>query len=354
MRTDIINVLLVEDSLTAMGLLKGILSEDPLFNVIGTVQNGKMAVEFVKRYKPDVVSMDINMPVMDGLEATRQIMYYDPVPIVIVSSQYVSSDITMSFNILQAGALTILPRPFGPGNPQYIQSAKNYRNTLKMMAGIKVSPIRKKTGTQTYNENLLNRQTDIHDYPNVSRRIIAIGASAGGPMAIQAILNQIPSRIPVPIVLVQHIDQNFAAGFCEWLNSTSVIPVSIACNGEKLLPGHAYLPPGDSHLGIKEEGIALISHEPPVRNLRPAVSFLYKSLAITYGKHAIAILLSGMGQDGAAELKMLRDLGALTIAQDESSSLVHGMPGEAIRINGASLILSPENIVAELIKIYNI
>jgi two-component system chemotaxis response regulator CheB len=349
-----IKVLLVEDSITVLGLLKHILNEDSHFQVIGCVSNGKMAIEFVDRNKPDVISMDINMPVMDGLEATRQIMYYNPVPIVIVSSQYETSNVSLSFNILKAGALTILPTPFGPGNPQYLQMARDYRNTLKLMSGIKVTAQRKKPVSLVREEKPVYSRSNHFNIAGTKPEMIAIGASAGGPMAIQSILNKIPSNIPVPIMIVQHIDSNFAEGYCEWLNTTSLIPVNIARDGEKLKPGNAYLPPGDTHLGFHDKGIAKVTKDPPDRNLRPAVSYLFNSLAKTYGNHAIAILLSGMGQDGANELKMLHTIGSLTIAQDEGSSLVHGMPGEAIRIGGASLILSPENIVNELIKIYNL
>lgn len=347
-----IKVLLVEDSLTVLKLLTAILSEDPHFEIIGSVTNGALALEFVKNNRPDVISMDINMPVMDGIEATRQIMHLCPVPIVIVSSMYDSTGIQMSFDILKAGALTILPKPNGPGHPNFEQTAKEYRNMLKLMSRITVTA-KKIIHGNTHHFEMQVQKNDSINY-TIQRKIIAIGASAGGPIALQTILNKIPKSIPVPILIVQHIDSNFADGFCNWLNATSSIKVNIARDGEKLLPGQAYLPPADSHLGIHKEGIAIVSKEPPERNLRPAVSYLFNSVAKTYGKNAIAILLSGMGQDGANELKILHNLGSLTIAQDEATSLVHGMPGEAIRIGGASLILSPENIVNELVKLYKL
>jgi two-component system chemotaxis response regulator CheB len=353
-----IKVLLVEDSVTVLRLQKQILSEDPLFEVIGAVANGKLAVEFVAKYKPDVISMDIQMPEMDGLEATRHIMYHNPVPIVIVSSLYDPSDILISFNILKAGALTILPKPYGFGHPQYSHSAREYRNTLKMMAGIKVSPQQKKPESSIEFLTLENKKKTVATQKlseNIGPfNIIAIGASAGGPMALQTILSAIPPKFPVPIIIVQHIDQNFAEGFCDWLNSFSTIRVNIPKDGDILLPGYAYIPPGDSHLGFHKKGIVKVTKDPPENNLRPSVSYLFNSLANAYGKHAIAVLLSGMGKDGANELKMLFDLGAITFAQNEDSSLVHGMPGEAIRLGGASLVLSPENIVNELVKIYNL
>ena len=347
----IINVLIVEDSLTAQSLLKGIIAEDPSFNVVAVAINGKQAVESVAKLRPDVVSMDINMPEMDGLEATRQIMYYTPVPIVIVSSQYEASDVDLSFSILKAGALTILPRPVGPMHPDYRQSARSYRNTLRMMAGIKVTAQRKIPPVSPSNLAAKRFSTGINQVNRIEKpRILAIGASAGGPQALQTILSLIPLDFPIPIVIVQHIDPNFASGFCDWLNLSSSIPVHIAFDGEKIFPGHAYLPPGDSHLGVVREGFIQVSKEPPERNLRPSVSFLFRSIATVYGKNAIAVLLSGMGTDGAKELKLLRDLGVNTMAQDELTSLVHGMPGEAIRVGAAWFIGSPEDISHEIIK----
>ena len=352
-----IRVLIAEDTLVGQGLLKGILADDPRFEVIGIVGNGLQAVEFIKRNPPDVVSMDIYMPVMDGVEATTVIMQQNPVPIAIVSSFYNVSEIKMSFSILEAGALTILPRPFGPGHPQFSETARNYRNTLKMLSEINVKPLRGRNkpmpsvptvpeqGTGVSEKQLSSLQTNSKTF-----EIIAIGASAGGPQAIHAILKNLPKSLNCPIVIVQHVDRNFAEGYCEWLQSVSKIPVHIARNGESMKAGHAYLPPGDHHLGILRKGIVALSNSVPEKGLRPAVSFLFRDIFTFYGNKAMAILLSGMGVDGASELKLLHDGGAHTIAQDSFSSLVHGMPGEAIRLGGASLVLSPEEIALEIKK----
>jgi two-component system, chemotaxis family, protein-glutamate methylesterase/glutaminase len=356
-----VRVLIVEDTLVGQSLLKGLLADDPIFEVIGIAQNGKEAVEFVAKYFPDVVSMDIFMPVMDGVEATRLIMRITPLPIVIVSSFYSASEVKMSFSILEAGALTILPRPFGPGHPQYNQTARNYRNTLKMMSQVKVGPRRasvtpakvapaRSSGTSAV---ITGGHLHSEQSPGASStcKVIAIGASAGGPQAIQVILEGLDAKLPVPVLIVQHIDPHFADGYCDWLNATSKIPVHIASDGEKMLAGHAYLPPGDHHLGVQHEGVITISKNPPEKGLRPAVSFLFRQVNAVYRKNSICILLSGMGTDGAKEMKELRDTGALTIAQDTQSALVHGMPGEAIRLGGATLILTPEAIVEEINKI---
>jgi two-component system chemotaxis response regulator CheB len=346
-----INVLIVEDSLTAQHLLKGILASDPDFNLVGIVTNGRQAVEAVSRLLPDVVSMDVNMPLMDGLEATRQIMKENPVPIVIVSSLYETSNLSLSFSILKAGALTILPRPFGPGHPEYLASSRHYRNTLKLMAGIKFPDKGKRESRNIEPPKVLPSKVKDRQTPGSNEyKIVAIGASAGGPQALQAILSQIPSSFKLPILIVQHIDPNFQSGFCEWLNSSSGIPVSIASDKEMPLPGHAYLPPGNSHLGVYEEGCIHISQEPPEANHRPSVNHLFRSVNRVFANQTIAVLLSGMGTDGAKELKLLKAVGALTIVQDQESSLVHGMPGEAIRLGAASVVKPLNHIAMEIIN----
>jgi two-component system chemotaxis response regulator CheB len=298
---------------------------------------------------PDVVSMDFYMPEMDGVEATRIIMRDSPVPIVIVSGFYDPTEVTMSFSILEAGALTILPKPFGPMHPEFNQTARTYRNTLKMMSAVNVS----KNPRRTERSPVVARRqsTPAPERSRSTPKIIAIGASAGGPQAIEAILKGLPASLPVPVLIVQHIDTHFAAGYCDWLNTTSAVPVHVAIHGEIMLPGHVYLPPGDHHLGLERENIISVTKSPPEKGLRPAVSYLFKNVNAVYGGNSVCILLSGMGTDGAAELKILRDAGALTIAQDESSSLVHGMPGEAIRLGGAVEILSPVEIAHKIIEI---
>lgn len=347
-----INVLVVEDSPTAQSLLKGIIAADPFLILAGIAVNGNQAVEFVKRNKPDVISMDINMPVMDGLQATRLIMEQFPVPIVIVSSQYEPSDVALSMQILEAGALTILPRPSGPASPDFQQSARHYQHTLKMMAGIKLKPkassyfpsIERVTDNASFN---LKSGLKDKGFPE----IVLIGASAGGPAAIESILKGLPDTFPIPILIVQHIDPNFAGGFCEWLGQITRLQVHIAKHGEKALPGHVYLPPGDTHLGMLQYGIISVIKDPVEKNLRPAVSYLFRTAGEIYKKNILAILLSGMGTDGAAELKKLRENGATTIVQDMQSALVFGMPGEAVKLNAADLILPPNEILQKLLNL---
>ncbi|MEI7981632.1 MAG: chemotaxis-specific protein-glutamate methyltransferase CheB [Bacteroidota bacterium] len=354
MANDRIRVLIVEDTLTGQGLLKGILAQDSRFEVIATAVNGTQAVEFVAKFHPDVVSMDIYMPVMDGVVATRHIMQRNPVPIVIVSSFYTQDEIKMSFKILEAGALTILPKPFGPGHPQHYQTAKHYRNTLKMMSGIKVKNLAALPAISPKPDPVTSSGRAVAGSTVTEFKIIAIGASAGGPLAIQEILSNLPDHLPVPLLIVQHIDGNFAEGFSEWLNTASNLPVHIGVDGEIMRTGHVYLAPGDCHLGVQSEGVISITKDPAEKNLRPAVSYLFRRIAAVYGKKAVCILLSGMGTDGAMELKALREKGAFTIAQNAQTSLVHGMPGEAIKLGAACLVLTPSEIVIEIRKILTI
>jgi len=352
-----IRVLIVDDSLTARNLLKLILSEDPQFEIVGIVSDGVEAVAFVERERPDVISMDIHMPVMNGFEATRQIMANNPVPIVIVSIAYNPSETQLSFKALEAGALTILPRPIGPGHPNFLKHGKSYRSTLKSLSEVRV--IRRNRGEFKPPENTQSdlKKTDSKRYEeenHISSNIVVIGASAGGPAALQIIMKSIPPDFPFPVLIVQHIDKGFAEGFAQWLGQASTIPVSIPRDGDRLFPGHAYLPSGDHHLGVKQGRIIAMSSSSPEQGLRPSVNFLFRTAGAVYGKNTIALLLSGMGNDGAKELKNLKDMGAFTIVQNEETSLVYGMPGEAIRLHASCSVLPPERMIQAIINQFNL
>ena len=343
-----IRVLIVEDSLVVQKLLKGIISGNNEFELVGIAENGIQANDFVLKYKPDVVSMDLQMPYMDGVEACRKIMQENPVPVVIVSSLYQPSEIETAIKVLEAGAVTILPRPFGPGHSKYLQTAKHYLNTLKLMSEVKV--IKRKNLNKIDNiQNRIttNKITKNNLYKN-DFKIITIGASAGGPQSINTILSGLQENFPLPILLVQHIDSHFIEGFASWLNMNSKLPVIIVNQDLKLQSGNVYIPCKNHHLILKNNEVVSVSEEKSMKGICPSVDLLFKSVGDVYGKNSIAILLSGMGKDGAVELKRLYDLGAYTIAQDEESCLVFGMPGEAFKLGGVHRLLSPENIIKEI------
>ena len=340
-----IKVLIVEDSAVARMLLTEILNSDPRVQVLAAVPDGASALEFLHKARPDVVVMDIHMPGLNGYEATRLTMETHPLPIVICSATYDASDVANTFRALDAGALAVVAKPNGPGHPDFAASTAKLLEAVIVMSEVRVVkrwPRHRHSGAAT---------PPIPAPPAAGRksfRVIAIGTSTGGPPALQTILAGLPRTLPVPILIVQHIAAGFLSGLVEWLTETTGFPVRIAQHEETVLPGHAYLAPDDYHMGISPAQRIVLSRQEPEGGLRPAVSYLFRSVATACGSHAMAVLLTGMGKDGARELKELRDLGATTLAQDAESSVVHGMPGEAIKLGGAVHVLPPERIAVAL------
>jgi two-component system chemotaxis response regulator CheB len=285
---------------------------------------------------------------MDGFEATAIIMSEIPVPIVIVSSGYTISETAKKFMALEAGAVAILPLPYGAGNPDYESTMKRFISTVKLMSQVKLIKRWNRSSNTVHTKIDYDSIPPIVDKGDIGSKIkiLVIGASAGGPIALKEILDNVPKSLPFPVIIVQHIDTEFTQGFADWLNLTSAIHVCLATDGEALKPGKAYIAPGDHHIGVSDIDTIRISKEVPESGLRPAVSYLFRSVRNIYRDKAIAVLLSGMGADGAKELKLLKDAGSVTIAQDAASSLIHGMPGEAIKLGGACYVLSPSQIVS--------
>jgi two-component system, chemotaxis family, protein-glutamate methylesterase/glutaminase len=343
-----IKVLIVDDSPVARDYLVHIFNSAPGMHVVGTANNGKEALEEVSRLKPDVVTMDINMPVMDGLEATRRIMETDPVPILIVSGVWDPAEVQTTFKAMEAGAVTILQRPVGLGHPAAEEMAREMTLKVRLMSEVKVvrrrSQPQKKAGpyrdTVQFNGLPQTAAADIG--------VVAIGASAGGPVVIQSILNAIQGDFPAPILIVQHIATGFLKGMVDWLAETSGISLKIAADGETPIPGHAYFAPDGFNLGIHRDGRMYLDDRDTSYRAKPSVSYLFQSVADAFGRNAVGILLSGMGRDGAAELKQMRVKGAVTMAQDRESSLIFGMPGAAVELDAAAYVLPPGKIIAAL------
>ncbi|MEI6563028.1 MAG: chemotaxis-specific protein-glutamate methyltransferase CheB [bacterium] len=336
-----VSVLIVDDSPIQQKLFTYLCKTDPGLLVIGVAGDGLQALAFIANRRPDVILMDIMMPVMDGYEATRRIMETDPIPIIICSSSTQPGEIDKTFMALDVGAVAFVKKPVGPGHPQFQAEMAILMRTLKEMAGIKlVKRLRRKPSAG-------GRALTPAGSRQGSRRpvgLVAMGASTGGPVAVQSILKNLPKEFPVPILIVQHISSGFVQGLTEWLGSSTGFPVNVAGSGMTILPGHVYLAPDDFHMGIKADDTILLSLEPEENGLRPAVSFLFRSVIGVYGASAVGVLLTGMGNDGAEELKCMKDKGALTIVQDEESSVIHGMPGVAIRLGAATHVLPPEGI----------
>lgn len=338
-----IRVLVVEDSLVSQQFLVHVLSSDPDIQVIGTADDGDEAIKAAKRLKPHVITMDINMPKMDGYQATRRIMETNPTPIIMVTASYDPKEVAKTFKALEAGAVTVIKKPAGVGHPDYERSMKELIQTVKLMSEVKVV---------TRRPHLLRRQVTApapvtsvpKTKPKTEIKVVAMGASTGGPIAIQAILSELPLDFPVPVLIVQHMADGFVHGFTEWLAESSGFPVSIASHGESPLPEHAYMAPDDHHMEVRSNGQIVLSKKQPENGMRPSISYLFRSVANVFGADAIGVLLTGMGKDGAAELKLMKDAGAITIAQDDLSSVVFGMPGEAIKLGAANYVLPPDGI----------
>jgi two-component system, chemotaxis family, protein-glutamate methylesterase/glutaminase len=342
----VIRVLIVDDSFVAREFLQHLLSSDPEIQVVGIARDGEESLQQVLKIKPDVVTMDIHMPKMDGFQAVRRIMETQPVPVIIVSSSWDPKEVEKTFKAMEAGAVAALAKPPGQEHPDHENAVRELIQTVKLMSEIKVvrrwaRPLRGSAAPGAVPRPVGRpRPGDIS--------IIALGASTGGPPVLQTILSRLSKDLPVPIVVVQHIAQGFVGGLLEWLKQTTGFPMHLASHGEQLLPGHVYFAPDGRHIGVEANGRAILSTDAPENGLRPSVSFLFRSIAKNFGSKAVGVLLTGMGKDGAEELRMMRERGAVTIAQDEVSSVVHGMPGEAIRLEAAVHVLPPESIAESL------
>lgn len=347
-----INVLVVEDSPVVREFLVHLLSSDPEMHVVGTASNGEEALNAVKNKKPDIITMDIHMPKMNGLEATRQIMETVPTPIVVVSGSSNPHESEPSFRAMEAGALAVVQKPRGWGHPAHDASAKEFIQTVKLMSEVKV--VRRWARPRAEEEALAEsaaRAVGFVSMPEqlaIEIKLVAIGASTGGPLVIQTILSLLPKRLSIPIVIVQHMAPGFVEAFAEWLAQSCGFPVQVPAHGQRLLPGHAYIAPDGFQMSVEDGARVGLSKDEPENGLRPSVSYLFRSVAKLYGRKAAGVLLTGMGKDGANELKLMKEKGALTLVQDRESSVVHGMPGEAIRLDASTYVLSPEGIAAAL------
>ena len=340
-----IRVLVVEDSPTVREFLLQVLRADPAIEVIGVAESGEEALAAVERTRPDVVTMDVHMPRMNGYEATRRIMESHPTPIVIVSGTTDVTDTARAFHAIEAGALAVLPRPTGFGHAEHQRSAAELVRTVKLMSEVKVVKRWPRSRAPETASPLSTYPKHLAPLPEPSRiRLVAIGASTGGPPAIQKILSQLPRDFPASVLIVQHIAAGFTQGFVDWLAQSSNLPMQTPVQGELPLMGHVYVAPDRMHMGLGLRGRLELSDASPENGQRPAVSYLFRSVAKIYGSSAAGVLLTGMGKDGSRELLEMREHGAVTIAQDRDSSVVFGMPGEAIKMGGAVYILPPQKI----------
>jgi two-component system, chemotaxis family, protein-glutamate methylesterase/glutaminase len=346
-----IRVLIVEDSGVARELIRHILCADPDIRIIGTAGDGEEALEFVAKDKPDVITMDIIMPKMDGFEATRRIMETQPVPIVMVTATLVQEEVDRTWQAVEAGAVAVLEKPRYPYTDE--ESARLVQ-TVKLMSQVKLVRRWKRSAAVAPPQPAPAKRQVIVPKEKPARKDLAavvVGASTGGPQALHQILSKLPADFPAPILLVQHISPGFTAGFVQWLNRAVPLEVRLPANGDRAQAGKVYVAPDGYHMKIDKFMRILLTKEDPIGGIRPSVSCLFRSAAEALGGRALGILLTGMGRDGAEELAEMKNRGATTIIQDEESCVVYGMPGEAAKLGAATYSFPPEKIAGFLQKL---
>ena len=351
-RSHPIRVLVVEDSPTARDFLVGLFNRTGDMTVVGTALDGEEGVRRAVRLRPDIVAMDIHMPRLDGLEATRRIMREAPTRIVLVTGSVMKSDVDIAFESLKAGALTVVRKP-GADDPA---ACDHVVQTIRLMADVPVvtrwrtertrPPAIDQMGTASPNSIQSLAPEDC-----VNRKIVGIASSTGGPSALVSALRLLPPNYPLPVLIVQHITKGFGASLAEWINSQVQIQVRTAVNHEEAVPGVVLIAPDDYHIAVNNRGMIVLTQEEPYKGLRPSANFLFNSLAQNYGKQAVGIIMTGMGDDGVEGVVKMHLRGSLTIAQNEASCVVYGMPREAVMRNAIQYIFTPDQIASALLQL---
>ena len=361
-----IRVLLVEDSPIALVILKRMLGSSPEIEVVGTAKGGKEALALIPQLQPNVICTDLNMPQMNGLEFTREVMARFARPILVVSAAVQKADNENVFKLLQAGAVDVFPKPAAGLASDYERSRLELINKIKVLSGVTVFTQHRKepsalggvsagSKTASAKEQLSAQKLKNESYTRASitsgktpAKILAIGASTGGPQALHTIISNLPASFPVPVICIQHISEGFLQGLIDWLAGKSPMPVKIAPEGELPRAGNIYFAPERHHLEFNSQGRFIYADAPPMSGHRPSVTTTFNSVAKFYGRASAGVLLTGMGRDGADGMQAIAQAGGLTIAQNEASCVVFGMPKEAIALGAAQHIL-PINDIAPML-----
>lgn len=412
-------VLIVDDNTFVREQLRAIIEQEPGFAIVGEARNGREAVDAVLSVAPDVVVMDVDMPVMDGIEATRHIMEQRPTPILIHTSSAISRRRNLPFEAIRIGALDIIQKPalYPLGN----RERREFLARIAMLAGIHVyrRPVRHGAGetdsatpsadgsvpvgavgqrdefaskdapwpkdaagsrdavvqkdgaaalrdaehlshVSTSQRGFLHEARPITAHAphaaecSVAPRLLAMGASTGGPRALADLFRALPPMLPFPILLVQHIGSAFVQNFVDWLQSLTSVQIRIAVDGEPLMPNTLYVSPGSHHLAVQAPFHIRLDDGEPVHSCKPSVDVLFHSVEHVLGAQAVGVLLTGIGQDGAEGLRGMRAAGAVTIAQNEESAVVFGMPRRAIELNGASYTGDVDDIADAITRLFGV
>ncbi len=330
---------MVDDSDLVRDMIRAILESDPGIVVVGEASNGMEAIAKVASLKPDIVTMDIEMPVMGGLEAIERIIAEHPVPILAVTAL---TGVRTAFAAVSKGALDVIEKP-----DISLENMRNLINKIRLLAKVDVSA----------HQKALKRSSGAVGISNVTNQrcfskggIVAIAASTGGPQAIHTILSHLPARFPVPIVISQHIADGFTQGMVDWLNAVTPLTVSVAVNGDVIAAGHVYINPAEHSMRITEQGMIILGDREAGKVYHPSCNTLICSIAAAYKERVVGLIMSGMGDDGVVGMQAIRKAGGVTLAQDEASSVIFGMNRMAVESGCIDRVVALSDIPAELMQ----
>lgn len=355
MSEKIIEILLVDDSQVSRDLISYIISSDPTLKIIGYAENGEKALEFISNHrKPDVIITDIVMPKMDGFALTKKIMQTNPIPIIIMSGVYNHHEVTKSFQAITAGALTILEKPKGTGDKQYLDTARFVIETIKALGKIKLSNKKRNSSSSeassispSFKSPVVKTSSPLNR-SMTSIKAVAIGATLGGPQALSIILSNLQPNFPIPIFIAQQLSMGFMQGLVNWLSETSFLKIQIAKNGEQAKPGTVYISPDKSSIEVNKDNVIRIIENNQNTSVN-CIGRLFHSMAIEHGANGVGILLTGTGTDGPEELLLMKDRGAITIVQEKKTCVRADLPEQAIKLGAAQHVI-PLLQIAETVE----
>lgn len=340
--------MVVDDSLVLRKAIARALSADPGIEVIGQAKDAYEARELIKQLQPDVLTLDVEMPGMNGLTFLRNLMRLHPMPVVMVST-HTTQDAEVTLEALELGAVDYVAKPTGGAGLSVDSYAEELIAKVKAAAR---APVRRLAEQRVQHRQITRKAITTNGKLADPRRVIAIGSSTGGPEALHVVLQELPAGLP-GVVITQHIPATFSAHLAKRLDRSSNLTVKEAEDGEPIRPGFAYLAPGNRHLLVKRQGeglFCLLSDGPPVCKHKPSVDVMFESVAKAVGAPAVGVILTGMGEDGARGLLKMREAGAITIAQDEKTSVVWGMPGAAVRLGAAERVVPLGKVVEQIVS----
>lgn len=368
-----IRVLIVDDSALMRQVIAGLIEQDPSIQVVGYASDGREAIALAQKLRPDIVTMDVRMPVMDGLETTEYLMAYCPTPILVLTASLARYDVDITFKMLDAGALEVLEKPNGHSPAELAQARQVLIQRIKVLARVKVvthlrgrrrstssklETITARISARTLSTSqasaaptrftMVEATTIANEGKTPKFPLIVIGASTGGPRIVNQILNNLPGDLPAAVLVVQHIAAGFSLGLAEWLGHTSPMPVRLGKEGHQIMPGEIIVAPDQTDILIDSHSVVHLSNNTASIH-RPSIDISMQAAAAIFGEYAIGVLLTGMGRDGAQGMLAIKRQGGYTIAQDETTCTIFGMPRAAIQLDAASDVLAAPAIAHHLI-----